>query len=246
MGMVGTRFGRNAPPDATAPEQMPELIQPSPREVSKRLLERREFKPATSLNVLAACWIQFQNHDWFGHGENSPDQVIDVPLPEGDEWPEGDPMKVKATSPDRTRTWKSGMPPTYVNTVTHWWDLSQVYGSTEERNRELRSGVDGKLALDDGMLPNETDPNLDGVDLTGFSDNYWIGLSLLHTLFAKEHNAICDHLKSHYPTWDDERLFLTGRLVNAALSAKIHTVEWTPGILANPVLQISRTRVVVG
>ena len=31
----------------------------------------------------------------------------------------------------------------------------------------------------------------------------------------------------------------TARLVNAALIAKIHTVEWTPGILANPVLQIA-------
>ena len=75
------------------------------------------------------------------------------------------------------------------------------------------------------MLPNETDPKLDGVDLTGFSDNYWVGLALLHTLFAKEHNSICDHLKGSYPTWDDERLFLTARLVNSALSAKIHTVE---------------------
>ena len=80
-------------------------------------------------------------------------------------------------------------------------------------------------------------PKLDGVDLTGFSDNYWIGLSLLHTLFVKEHNAICDYLKGHYPTWDDEQLFLTARLVNSALMAKIHTVEWTPGILANPVLE---------
>ena len=49
-------------------------------------------------------------------------------------------MKVKATSPDRTRTNQSGLPPTYVNTVTHWWDGSQIYGSTEERNRELRTG----------------------------------------------------------------------------------------------------------
>ena len=56
-------------------------------------------------------------------------------------------MRVRATSPDRTRTWKRGLPPTYVNTVTHWWDLSQVYGSTEERNRELRSGEDGKLKM---------------------------------------------------------------------------------------------------
>jgi Animal haem peroxidase len=237
MGMVGTRFGRNAPTDATAPEEMPRLMQPSPREVSMKLLNRDSFKPATSLNVLAACWIQFQNHDWFGHGENAPDRFIDVPLEEGDEWPEGSPMKVRATSPDRTRTWKSGLPPTYVNTVTHWWDGSQIYGSTEERCRKLRSGEDGKMTVEEGFLPNEEDPKLDGVDLTGFSDNYWVGLSLLHTLFVKEHNAICDELKAAYPSWDDERLFLTARLVNSALLAKIHTVEWTPGILANPVLE---------
>jgi hypothetical protein len=95
------------------------------------------------------------------------------------------------------------------------------------------------MRLEDGRLENEDDPNLDGIDLTGFSDNYWVGLSLLHTLFAKEHNAICDYLRGHYPTWDDERLFLTARLVNSALMAKIHTVEWTPGILATPVLRMA-------
>jgi Animal haem peroxidase len=237
MGMVGTRFGRNIAPDATPPESPTERLDPNPREVSLRLLRRDSFKPATTLNVLAACWIQFQNHDWFGHGENDPDHHLEVPLPEGDDWPDGDPMQVRRTHPDRTRVEEADTSPTYVNTVTHWWDLSQLYGSTEERNRELRSGDDGKLAMEDGRLPNETKPGLDGIDLTGFSDNYWIGLSLLHTLFAKEHNAICDHLKGAYPTWDDERLFLTARLVNSALSAKIHTVEWTPGILANPVLE---------
>jgi hypothetical protein len=237
MGKAGTRFGRNAPTEATEPEPLPQRMEPNPREVANRLLLRDEFKPATTLNVLAACWIQFQNHDWFGHGENDPDNFIEVEMPPNDDWPDGEVMKVKATTADRTRTWKSGLPPTFVNTVTHWWDLSQIYGSTEERNRELRSGEDGKLKIEDGMLPNETERKLDGVDLTGFSDNYWIGLALLHTLFAKEHNAICDHLKGSYPTWDDETLFLKARLVNSALSAKIHTVEWTPGILANPVLE---------
>lgn len=239
MGKVGTRFGRNTPSETTAPETMPELMDPSPREVAERLLKRDVFKPAETLNVLAACWIQFENHDWFGHGENSPDRYIDVPLGDDDEWPDGNPMRVKATSPDRTRTNKSGLPPTYVNTVTHWWDGSQIYGSDEARNRKLRSGTDGKLKMDRSgeMLPNESVKKLDGVDLTGFSDNYWVGLSLLHTLFVKEHNSICDHLKGSYPTWDDEELFLTARLVNSALMAKIHTVEWTPGILANPVLE---------
>src|SRR5919199_1722968 len=237
MGMVGTRFGRNIAPDATPPESPTERLDPNPREVAARLLHRDTFKPATSLNVLAACWIQFQNHDWFGHGENDPERFIEVPLPPNDDWPEGDVMKIRRTHPERTDMNGGSAPPKYVNTVTHWWDGSQIYGSTEERNRELRAGEDGKLAMEDGRLPEETVAKLKGVDLTGFSDNYWIGLSLLHTLFVKEHNAICDHLKGAYPTWDDERLFLTARLVNSALLAKIHTVEWTPGILANPVLE---------
>jgi hypothetical protein len=76
-----------------------------------------------------------------------------------------------------------------------------------------------------------------GVDLTGFNDNWWIGLSLLHNLFAREHNVICRALKLRYPEWDDEKLFQHARLINAALIAKIHTVEWTPAILAHPALE---------
>src|SRR5436190_21900101 len=40
MGMVGSRFGRNAPPEATTPESPDEQLEPSPREVSVRLLSR--------------------------------------------------------------------------------------------------------------------------------------------------------------------------------------------------------------
>jgi hypothetical protein len=65
----------------------------------------------------------------------------------------------------------------------------------------------------------------------------WVGLSLLHSAFALEHNAICDRLRRHNAHWDDERLFQTARLVTSALMAKIHTVEWTPAILPNPVTQ---------
>ena len=157
-GWSAAASGATRPTDATAPEPLPERMEPNPREVANRLLLRREFKPATSLNVLAGCWIQFQNHDWFGHGENAPDTYIDIELDENDEWPEGTPMRLRATSPDRTATGTSGLPPTYVNTVTHWWDLSQLYGSTEERNRELRSGTDGKLELVDGHAPQRDRP----------------------------------------------------------------------------------------
>ena len=87
-------------------------------------------------------------------------------------------------------------------------------------------------------LPQESDPLLQGVDLTGFNDNWWVGLSLFHTLFALEHNAICDRLHEAFPDWEEERLFQTARLINTALIAKIHTLEWTPAILGHPTLQI--------
>ena len=73
--------------------------------------------------------------------------------------------------------------------------------------------------------------------LTGVAGNFWLGLGLLHTLFTHEHNAICDALKQEHPTWSDDRLFEKARLVNAALMAKIHTVEWTPAIIAHPTTQ---------
>jgi hypothetical protein len=77
-----------------------------------------------------------------------------------------------------------------------------------------------------------------GDALTGFAGNWWAGLSLLHTLFAREHNEICDRLHNVYPAWDGEHIFHTARMINAALMAKIHTVEWTPAILAHPALEI--------
>jgi hypothetical protein len=55
-------------------------------------------------------------------------------------------------------------------------------------------------------------------------------------VFVREHNAICDALAAAHPDWDDEPLFQTARLINAAVMAKIHTVEWTPAILPNHTL----------
>jgi hypothetical protein len=236
MGKTGARFGRNMPLQTTYPEEQ-SMLDPSPREVSTQLLNRDSFKPATTLNLLAACWLQFQNHDWFSHGDNSETEFIEVPLSDEDSW-DGGIMEVRRTSADSTNA-GGELPPTYVNKVTPWWDGSQLYGSTEDRNRDLRSGEDGKLKLESGRLPEESKPELHGVDLTGFSDNYWVGLSIMHTLFAREHNAICDMLKAHHPSWDDEQLFHKARLINAALIAKIHTVEWTPGILDNPALHVA-------
>ncbi|MEA2124224.1 MAG: hypothetical protein QOI80_1006, partial [Solirubrobacteraceae bacterium] len=230
MGSTGTPFARNIDPKKYKPEKPPRLHEPSARTVSLELMTRHEFLPATNLNVLAAAWIQFENHNWFFHGRGKAEEIMDVPLAENDDWHE-DPMHVRRTVP---------LPggKDFGNTETHWWDASQIYGTSVEQQKGLRTFTDGKLKIgEDGrLLP---DPDEPGLDLTGFNENFWFGLSCLHTLFTKEHNAICDVLKRENPGWSDQRLFDTAWLVNSALMAKIHTVEWTPGIVNTPALWLA-------
>lgn len=231
MGSIGCRFGRNVPLEAAYPETGSALMTPNPRTVSRELLTRKEFLPATSLNLLAAAWLQFEVHDWFSHPKPSWDDVHRIPVADDDAWPEH-PMRVPRAIPDATWQESDGTPTTWVNDDTHWWDGSQVYGDTRHIADGLRAHEDGKVLIDeDGLPPAALDAHL---DVSGVDGNFWFGLGLLHGLFMREHNAICDMLKKNNPTWGDDRLYRTARLINAALMAKIHTVEWTPGIIAHP------------
>lgn len=39
------------------------------------------------------------------------------------------------------------------------------------------------------------------------------GLTMYATIWLREHNRVCDILKAEHPTWDDEQLFQTARLI---------------------------------
>ena len=230
MGMAGARFGRNIPLGSVLPVTDDELLRPSPREVSRRLLTRTVFQPAESVNTLAAAWLQFMIRDWFTHGEGDVSLVVEIPLQPGDTWPE-DPMRIPRIHSDPTRPPGAEGPVTSVNEVTHWWDGSSLYGSSREEQQRVRTFRDGKLHMTaDGMIPLPDDPAIDPTRVPG----WWTGLGMLATVFVREHNAVCDRLKAEYPTWDDEELFQRARLVVAALLAKIHTVEWTPAVISHP------------
>lgn len=231
MGMAGTRFGRNVPLQWGYQEAPDQILDPSPREVSRELLTRHDFIPATSLNLLAAAWIQFMVKDWLSHGAGDPQHHFELPLADDDPWPQK-PLRVLKTLPDPTRARDDAGPPTFLNTQTPWWDASQLYGGTTSQDKlPRRSGVDGKLLIGPGnrlVLPD--DPALS----PAFVPGWWLGLNMMSTIFVREHNAIADALKAAYPQWTDEDLYQRARLITAALIAKIHTVEWTPAIIAHP------------
>ena len=241
-GAAGTRFLRNVEPSAIRPEIGEQLMSPNPREISLKLFSR-PIDPVTGevkmaevpfLNMIGGAWIQFMNSDWINHGEILFNELIEVPLPKDDPararyWQTK--MFIGKTQPDPTRMpGKEAVVQSAINEVTHWWDGSQIYGSDQATQNRLRGHVGGRMRLQaDGRLPVDSK----GVEDTGFRRNWWVGMSMLHCLFVREHNAICDHLAAAHPEWDDNTLFNVARLINAAVMAKIHTLEWTPAILPN-------------
>ena len=230
-------FGRNLPLD-----YRPHLFnEPNPIVVSRELLHREVFLPARSLNLLAAAWIQFQVHDWVSHARHPlGHKDVEVPLPPGmtgwSNTPGGPPepvmriagnVSVGGNLPDGSQL------PLFRNQVSHWWDGSEVYGADQDTALKLRNGAKLQLSAE-GYLPEDKR----GAEITGFNESWWIGLSGLHTLFAREHNLLCDELLARHPRWSEERIYQTARLIVSALIAKIHTVEWTPAILATKALEI--------
>lgn len=187
MGMAGTRFGKNTPPSFaphSSTDLPPDLLDPNPFQVANTLLNRNgTFQPAEGLNLLIAAWLQFQNHDWFNHGRD--DSLPPLCIPQ-------EFVGNGSGCFNLTRTAASERPGTWLNTETHWWDASQIYGSDAATQAQLRTFENGRLRVVKGpfgetRLPRDGET---GLPLTGFSDNWWMGLSLLHTLFAAEHNAV--------------------------------------------------------
>jgi hypothetical protein len=163
-------------------------------------------------------------------------------------------------------------PKVTANYVTAWWDASQIYGyDTRSRRRVKRDPRDGaKLLLlepgrtaaskSPGYLPileaaDYANPQWHGQESVAFPDNWNVGLSFFHNVFAREHNLFVDHFRAlarrapdqdsglrhplrpdqiiRYKDVSDDELFEIARLVIAAEIAKIHTIEWTTQLLYN-------------
>ena len=236
MGAVDSTFGRNMQPVYTPST----FDDPNPITISRELMTRKAFIPARSLNVLAAAWIQFQVHDWVNHrrydlGEENGSHDIVIPFPGGGPWQShetaqpGPEMRIAG---NQISHYTADGYPVFKNITTPWWDGSEVYGDTRQNAESLRDGA--RLRLVDGYLPTD----INGLNVTGFNESWWLGLSTMHTLFAREHNVLCSELHRAYRHWPPERVYQTARLIVSALIAKIHTIEWTPAILATKTIEV--------
>ena len=158
-------------------------------------------------------------------------------------------------------------PKATANKNTAWWDASQLYGFDENSRRRVKRDPRDRakfLLVNDGSgeayLPllqssDPMNPQWAGQESVAFADNWSVGLSFFHNVFAREHNFFVDAFRERaaatpdadsglrnpatptriirYRDVTDDELFEAARLVVAAEIAKIHTTEWTPQLLYN-------------
>lgn len=232
-GAAGTEIQRSGSPLARRTNRVGDRL-PSPRDVSRFILAPHAGRPRQEvpfLNLLTIAWIQAELHDWVSHRPTPVPGVHTVPLAQDDPLRGRYGIGALQVHMSVPNPMDGAKPLTYLNEVTHWWDASQIYGSDQNTQDRLRADADGKLRIEQNdLLPLNPDTRIED---SGFTRNWWVGLDIIHTLFVKHHNFICEELKKEYPTWTSDELFHTARLINAAIMAKIHTVEWTPAVLPN-------------
>lgn len=128
--------------------------------------------------------------------------------------------------------------------MTSYLDLSVVYGSDSGRTSVLRTMKDGKLVhqhndIIDFNTKHVSNLNLlscprDKLLISGDNRvNVQPGLIVLHTLWSREHNLICDEIKRHpgNENMDDETLFNHARSLARAKFQKITWYEFLPTVI---------------
>lgn len=132
-----------------------------------------------------------------------------------------------------------------LNLVTHWLDLSNIYGSSVKVAKKLRKYKHGLMKTSvnpvNGSpdLPRNGKKSCDGMFTmeekcykTGDNraeDNIY--LTMFNRIFLNEHNRIAKELYYLNPSWDDEYLFQEARKINIAEYQHIIYYEFLPMIL---------------
>lgn len=131
-----------------------------------------------------------------------------------------------------------------VNSLTSPIDLSEVYGSSEERFDLLRVEGSCKMLTSGGgrYLPlntprTENEPtDSDTFFLAGdIRSNENPALTSFHTVFIREHNRLCDELEKDFPLESQIELFQLARKVNIFQMQRIVYEEFLPAIMGRQI-----------
>jgi peroxidase len=131
-----------------------------------------------------------------------------------------------------------------LNMATAYLDLSHFYGISLGESNSLRTMTKGQMRTSDGVQPNRpylpkssslscssSDPTNKALNCFdgGSSDsrlNSNMPLTIIHTLFLRQHNRIASNLALVNPQWTDQRLFDETRRILIATYQHMVYNEW--------------------
>lgn len=183
------------------------------------------------------------------YANSLPTENFAIKIPNGDPW--FDPyftgtqtMRLRRSAHAANTGKHNGVPREQVNKVSSFLDLSVVYASDHERALALRSGIDGKLHEEPERNLGFNIKQLPNLNLLGGPReklllsgdprvNVQPGLICLHTIWAREHNLVCDELKKqqNLERYDDETIFQHARAITRAKWQAIVWYEFLPTVI---------------
>ncbi|MEM7555000.1 MAG: peroxidase family protein [Cyanobacteria bacterium P01_A01_bin.84] len=141
------------------------------------------------------------------------------------------------------------------NELTHWLDLSSVYGSTKKIHNAVRAYKGGLLkvfpnetkATNDDLLPADTSKLMrggffQGVGFLAGDDRVseQDALVVQHTVWVRNHNRLAEALSEEHPKWSDNQIFQRARQINIAQYQKVVMDEWLPQQIGNVIESYQR------
>ncbi|MEO0814244.1 MAG: peroxidase family protein, partial [Myxococcota bacterium] len=219
---------------------------PSARAVSNAVAHQEEgvsLPNPFSATDFVWQWGQFIDHD-IGLTDGT-EEVFDIVVPPND--PDFDPFGTgeeligfhRALFDEDTGS-SSSNPREQENEISAWIDGSMVYGSSLERATALRDGAflrmsdDGLLPLNSGNLANANGPVGDPTSLFLAGDvraNEQVGLTVMHTLFVREHNRLVRMMLDENPTMTADQAFEEARKLVIAEIQVITFNEFLPALI---------------
>lgn len=222
---------------------------PNPRLVSNEIIAQ-DF-PIYDLRLSDFFWVfgQFIDHDLVLNRGNS-GETIQINVPIGDEIFDPAQQGRSKMQISRSKVFGDDSIRQHENETTAFIDASLVYGVSDERLEWLRSKKDGKLKVSEdqnlpyntnnGKYTGEIDYSAPFMEISSVPrpEKFYVagdirafehpGLAMMHTLFVREHNRLCDHLKENNPSWTDDDLFYAARKYVIAFLQAITYFEWLP------------------
>jgi peroxidase len=234
---------------------------PSARLITSRIHVDAD-EPSHDYSILFADWGQLLNHDVtrvaVGEAPDCCPQLLKglcmpIPVPEDD--PLYSKFDVKCLKFERSL---AAIRPkcllghrAQINLVTSPVDASFVYGSTKQQASRLRTFSEGKMKawnyfdkhkLKPLLPPRVEEPDKDCLgrpkNLFCFEAgdvrvNEQTHLTVLHTVYLREHNRIAKQLAKINLEWDDERLYHETRHIIAAGVQHVMVNEFLPLLLGH-------------